>query len=67
MGIKRLRNKKEVRVVKRGLEKKIKEVLDFPGGTVDKNPPANAEDMGGIPDPGRFHMPCATTTEAHTF
>ena len=26
--------------------------------------PANAEDMGSIPRPGRFHMPCATTAEA---
>ena len=44
---------------------------------MDKNLPANAEDMGLIPDPGRFHMlqsywfcvpqllsPHATTTEA---
>ena len=30
---------------------------DFPGGTVDKNPPANAGDTGSIPDPGRSHMP----------
>ena len=30
---------------------------DFPCGTVDKNPPANAGDMGSIPDPGRFDMP----------
>ena len=29
----------------------------FPGGTVDRNPPANAEDVGPIPDPGRFHKP----------
>ena len=29
----------------------------FLGGTVDRNPPANAEDMGLIPDPGRFHKP----------
>ena len=28
----------------------------FPEGTVDKNPLANAGDMGSIPDPGRFHM-----------
>ena len=32
-------------------------IWDFPGGTVDKNPPANAGDMGLIPVPGRFHMP----------
>ena len=29
---------------------------DFPGGPVDKNPSANAGDMGSIPDPGRFHI-----------
>ena len=28
---------------------------DFPGGAMDKNPPANAEDMGS--SPGRSHMP----------
>ena len=30
-------------------------LLDFPGDPVDKNPPANARDMGSIPGPGRFH------------
>ena len=30
---------------------------NFPGGTVVKNPPANAGDMGSIPGPGRSHMP----------
>ena len=30
---------------------------DFPGGTVNKNPPANAGDMGSIPGLGRFHVP----------
>ena len=30
---------------------------DFPGGTVVKNPPANAGDMGSSPGPGRSHMP----------
>ena len=29
---------------------------DFPGGTMVKNPPANAGDMGSIPDPGRSHI-----------
>ena len=29
----------------------------FPGGSVVKNPPANARDTGLIPDPGRSHMP----------
>ena len=27
---------------------------DFPGGTVDESPPANAGDVRLIPDPGRF-------------
>ena len=30
---------------------------DFPGGTMDKNFPANAGNTGSIPAPGRFHMP----------
>ena len=29
----------------------------FPGGTVLKNPPANAGDTGSSPGPGRSHMP----------
>ena len=33
------------------------ESLGFPGGTVVKNPPANAGDTGLIPGPGRSHMP----------
>ena len=32
----------------------------FPNGTVEKHPPANAEDAGSIPGPGRFHMPQGT-------
>ena len=34
-----------------------KEYRDFPGGTVVKNPPANAGGMGSILGPGRSHMP----------
>ena len=30
--------------------------LDFPGGIVKKNLPANAGDMGLIPGPERSHM-----------
>ena len=30
---------------------------DFPGGTMDKNLPANTGDTGLIPGLGRFHMP----------
>ena len=29
---------------------------DFPGGTVVKNPPANAGDTGSSPGLGRSHM-----------
>ena len=31
--------------------------LDFPCGTVGKNPPANAGNRGSIPGQGRLHMP----------
>ena len=33
------------------------DLRDFPGGTVVKNPPANAGDTSLSPGPGRFHMP----------
>ena len=33
---------------------------DFPTGSVDKNPPANARDAGSIPSLVRFHMPMST-------
>ena len=42
---------------------------DFPGGTVLKNPPANAGDTSSSPAPGGFPYateqlsPCTTTTE----
>ena len=43
------------------LEKNIKKkeciYRDFSGGTVVKNPPANAGDTGSSPGPGRSHMP----------
>ena len=32
-------------------------ILDFPGALMVKNSPANAEDTGSIPVPGRSHMP----------
>ena len=32
-------------------------MLGFPGGSVVKNPPANAGETGLIPDPKRSHMP----------
>ena len=41
-------------MIKINLLKTIKR--DFPGGTVVKNPPANAGDTGSIPGPGRSYM-----------
>ena len=37
-----------------------REVRGFPDGSVVKNPPANAGDIGSIPCPGRSHMPQGT-------
>ena len=34
-----------------------KELRDFPGGAVVKNPPANAGDTGSSSGLGRSHMP----------
>ena len=34
---------------------------NFPGGTVDKNPPPNVGDTGLIPGPGRSHMPLSNS------
>ena len=31
--------------------------MDFPGGTVDRNPPANAGPHGFDPGLGRFYVP----------
>ena len=39
----------------------------FPDGSVVKNPPANAGDMGSIPDLGRSHMPRATRPVCHNY
>ena len=35
----------------------FRNLQDFPGGAVVKNPPANAGNTGLIPGPGRSHMP----------
>ena len=37
---------------------------DFPCGTMDKNPPANAGDMDLIPDPGRPHVRRSNSAQA---
>ena len=49
---------------------KLKNIGDFPGGPVVKNPPCNAGDVGSIPGQGTkiSHVagqlsPCTTTTE----
>ena len=39
------------------LRSQILEPVDFPGGAVVKNLPANAGDTGLSPGPGRSHMP----------
>ena len=44
-------------VLKLGNVRLRKDGRVFLGGTVDKNLPANAGDMGSIVRPGRFHMP----------
>ena len=36
----------------------------FPGGSVVKNPPASAEDMGSIPGQRRYHMLQSNRTHA---
>ena len=38
-------------------------VEDFPEGTVDENPPYNAEDVSWIPGLGRFHLLQATKAQ----
>ena len=38
--------------------------LGFPGGTLVKNPPANAGDSGSSPGRGRSHMPWSTKARA---
>ena len=39
------------------MEMKKMDKVDFPGGAVVKNLPANAGDTGSSPGPGRSHMP----------
>ena len=38
-------------------ERRNTNALDFPGGAVVKNPPANAGDRGSSPGQERSHMP----------
>ena len=37
---------------------------DFPGGAVDKNPPASTGDAGSVPGPGRVHTPHGSQAQA---
>ena len=48
-------------------ERKEKQAKDFPGGTEDKNTPANAEDTGLIPGPEGFHICGATNLMCHNY
>ena len=41
--------------------------LDVPSGPVAQNLPTNAEDMGSIPDPGRFHLCGAAKPEGYNY
>ena len=43
--------------LRKNLEKNLIYERDFPGGTVVKNPPANAGDTGLSPGLGRSHVP----------
>ena len=63
-----MRNKPQMNMVQEGYhasesmdhpaEQPIKKLwAGFPGGSLVKNPPANAGDTGSIPGPGRSHMP----------
>ena len=51
------KKKEKINETKTWFFEKIKKNWDFPGGTVVKNPHANAGDMGSSPGPGRSHMP----------
>ena len=42
-------------------------IWDFPGGTVVKNPPANAGDTGSSPGLGRSHMPQSNKPVRHNY
>ena len=49
---------RKIYIIFKPLVRLIKEKGEsFPGGTVVKNPPANAGDMGSSPSAGRSHMP----------
>ena len=56
-------NKDKLDYIKIKSSKLLKELIqkwksrDFPGGTVVKNPPANAGDTGSSPGLGRSHVP----------
>ena len=42
----------------------VKTMRDFPGGTVVKNPPATAGNVGSSSGPGRSHMPWSNEARA---
>ena len=47
-----------------GMEIQKRGDRDFPGGTVVKNPPANAGDTSSSPGPGRSHIPRSNKARA---
>ena len=42
-------------------------IMSFPGGAGDKNPTANAGDMGSIPGPGRPYMQQSNSAPMHNY
>ena len=42
-------------------------ILGFSGGSVVKNPPANAADEGSIPESGRSHILTSSRAESHIY
>ena len=49
----------------KGLKKN--RLMDFPGGSVVKNLPANTGDMGSNPDLGRSHMLWDSQAHGHNY
>ena len=53
-------NSEKVEMTQMSIDQRMDKKMSYvglPGGTVVKNPPANAGDTGSGPDLGRSHMP----------
>ena len=60
-----LQNLPTTYVAQQQQQQKKQPTRGLPGGSVVKNPPVNAGDMGLIPDSGRSHMLQATKPTYH--